>query len=120
VTKTAEDARETLARLLHDADPEGCMISGHASDTELPWLVRADSILAVGGDRWLSEVRTAAYADGYAAGKAMSHSLTPDDAYRAFCEARKGSPLVPGEYEAMFSRVEYAWLATAIKGGAHS
>jgi hypothetical protein len=71
-------------------------------------------------DRWLQGVINTAYNEGYEAAQSTAHSLTPDDAYRAFCEARKGSALVPGEYEAMFSRVEYAWLATAIKGGSHS
>lgn len=35
-------------------------------------------------------------------------------AYRAFCEARKGAPLDAGEYEAMFSRVEFAWISSVV------
>lgn len=33
-----------------------------------------------------------------------------DIGYRAFCEARKGSPLAEGEFEAIYSRVEAAWI----------
>lgn len=34
-----------------------------------------------------------------------------DNAYRVFFEARKGEPLVDGEFEALYSRVEAAWIA---------
>ena len=33
-----------------------------------------------------------------------------DVGYRAWCEARKGSPLSPGEYEALSSRIEIGWM----------
>lgn len=35
-------------------------------------------------------------------------------AYRAWCEARKGAPLDPGEYEATRSRVELDWMTAAL------
>ena len=41
------DAREALARRLHDIDIANCDISMHATDPELPWLGRADQILEV-------------------------------------------------------------------------
>jgi hypothetical protein len=36
-------------------------------------------------------------------------------AYRGFSEARKGSPLEAGEYEAVFSRVEFAWMRATLE-----
>lgn len=33
-----------------------------------------------------------------------------DTAYRKFCEVRKGSPLSEGEFGAIYSRVEAAWI----------
>jgi hypothetical protein len=36
-------------------------------------------------------------------------------AYRGFCEARKGRPLEAGEYDAVFSRVEFAWMRATLE-----
>jgi hypothetical protein len=36
-------------------------------------------------------------------------------AYRGFCDARKGAPLADGEYEAVFSRVEFAWIRATLE-----
>lgn len=38
-----------------------------------------------------------------------------DAAYHGWRAAQRGGPLEPGEYEATFSRVEFAWMRAAIE-----
>lgn len=38
--------------------------------------------------------------------------------YRAYCAARKGAPLVSGEYEAVYSRIEDKWITEALTAAA--
>ncbi len=38
-----------------------------------------------------------------------------DAAYRGWRAAQRGGPLEPGEYEATYSRVEFAWMRAALE-----
>jgi len=42
-------------------------------------------------------------------------SVDARDAYRAFCEVRKGKPLAPGEFEATYSRIEALWIRQTLQ-----
>jgi hypothetical protein len=41
-----------------------------------------------------------------------------DAAYRGYRTAMKGAPMEPGEHEALFSRVEFAWMTAALAAAA--
>jgi len=58
--------------------------------------------------------------DHGAAGFCTDHAQVPardaltEVAYRAWCDARKGKPEAPGEYEALYSRIEAGWMAQVV------
>ena len=58
--------------------------------------------------------------DHGAAGFCTDHAQVPardaltEVAYRAWCDARKGKPEAPGEYEALYSRTEAGWMTHVV------
>jgi hypothetical protein len=86
--------------------------------TLAPLLWHSDYAPGIGdkGD-YATDPRNAAQAV-FAAGFRRQGPITDEDvhtAYRGFCEARKGAPLADGEYEAVFSRVEFAWIRATLE-----